>query len=59
PIERAVARDDLRVIAFHDEVRVAIMPPDQVARFGDPERLFMNVNTREDRDHAERLAQAG
>src|SRR5690606_1386931 len=59
PIGRAVARDVLRVIAFHDEVRVAIMPPDQVARFGDPERLFMNVNTREDRDHAERLAQAG
>lgn len=59
PIERAVARDDMRVISFHDEVRVGILPAGEVAAFGDPERLFMNVNTREDRDHAERLAAAG
>lgn len=56
PIERAVAREDLRVIGFHHDVRVAVLPADEVARFGDRERLFMNVNTREDREHAERLA---
>lgn len=59
PIERAVARDDMRVIGFHDEVRVGVLAADEVAAFGDPERLFMNINTREDRDHAERLAAAG
>ncbi len=56
PIERAVAREELRVIGFHDDVRVAVLPERDVARFGEPDRLFMNVNTREDRDAAERLA---
>ncbi len=56
PIERAVARDDLRVIGFLDDVRVAVLPAADVALHGDPQRLFMNVNTRADRDLAERLA---
>jgi molybdopterin-guanine dinucleotide biosynthesis protein A len=59
PIERAVARDDLRVIGFHEEVRVAVLPAAEVAQFGEPQRLFMNVNTREEREQAERLAAAG
>ena len=44
-IERSLARDDLRVIGFHDEVRVARLPADEVSAFGNPELLFMNVNT--------------
>lgn len=59
PIERAVARGDLRVIGFHDDARVSIMPAAEVARFGDPQRMFMNVNTPDDRVAAERLAGAG
>ncbi len=57
-IERAVARDDRRVVAFFDDVRVSRLPADEVARFGDPEHIFMNVNTPEDLALAERIAAA-
>jgi molybdopterin-guanine dinucleotide biosynthesis protein A len=52
-IERRIAADDRRVIGFFDDVRVARVPVAQVARFGDPARLFMNVNTPEERILAE------
>lgn len=55
-IERAVARDDRRVVAFFDEVRVTRMNAEDVARVGDPEHIFMNVNTPEDLALAERIA---
>ena len=55
-IERALDAGDRRVIAFFDEVRVARMGPEEVARFGDPARLFMNVNTPAELELAERYA---
>lgn len=58
PIERAVAADDRRVIGFHDDVRVALMSAADVVHFGDPARMFMNVNTPEERVRAEALAMA-
>lgn len=58
PIERAVAAGNRRVIGFHDEVRVALLPAADVARFGDPGRMFMNVNTPEERERAEAVAGA-
>jgi molybdopterin-guanine dinucleotide biosynthesis protein A len=58
PIERAVARGDRRVIGFHEDVSVVVMSAADVARFGDPERLFLNVNTPEDRIRAQALAAA-
>lgn len=58
PIERAVERGDLRVIAFHDEVVVERMPFTDVARYGDPDTLFMNVNTPEERERAEAILTA-
>ncbi len=54
-IERCLARGDLRAIAFHDEVRVSILPPAAVAAHGDPEMMFFNVNTPEDLSEAERM----
>ena len=45
PIERSLDADDRRVIGFFDQVRVARVPAEEVRRFGNPERLFMNVNT--------------
>ncbi|MBK5189235.1 MAG: molybdenum cofactor guanylyltransferase, partial [Gemmatimonadaceae bacterium] len=45
PIERSMDADDRRVIGFFDQVRVVRLPASEVRRFGDPERLFMNVNT--------------
>lgn len=52
-IARRIAGGDRRVIAFYDDVRVARLTADRVARFGDPSLLFMNVNTPEERVLAE------
>ena len=41
----AIDRGDLRAIGFHDSVRVAVLPEAVVRRFGEPERVFFNVNT--------------
>jgi molybdopterin-guanine dinucleotide biosynthesis protein A len=55
PIERAIARGDLRAIAFHDAVRIGTLSLDRVRAFGDPETLFFNVNRPEDLEQAEVL----
>jgi molybdopterin-guanine dinucleotide biosynthesis protein A len=47
-IERRLATDDRRVVSFFDDVRVARLPAERVARHGDPAILFMNVNSPED-----------
>jgi molybdopterin-guanine dinucleotide biosynthesis protein A len=52
-IEQRLALDDLRVVGFHDAVRVARLPAGEVAEFGDPAFLFMNVNAPEDLERAE------
>ena len=56
PIERALDRGDRRVVAFFDAVRVTRMPASRVAEFGDPVRLFLNVNTPSELALAERYA---
>ncbi|HEX6049499.1 MAG TPA: molybdenum cofactor guanylyltransferase [Gemmatimonadaceae bacterium] len=57
-IETRVSAGDRRVVAFYDDVRVARMGAEVVARFGDPALLFMNVNTPEERVLAEAHAAA-
>jgi molybdopterin-guanine dinucleotide biosynthesis protein A len=52
PIEAAIARGDLRAIAFHQDVTVDVVPLEEVAEYGDPARLFFNVNTTADLDAA-------
>ena len=52
-IERRIASGDRRVIAFYDDIRLARLSADVVAKFGDPSLLFMNVNTPEERVLAE------
>ncbi|NOT08643.1 MAG: molybdenum cofactor guanylyltransferase [Gemmatimonadales bacterium] len=44
----ALDRGDLRAIAFHGAVRVRVLPEEEVRAFGDPARLFFNVNTADD-----------
>jgi molybdopterin-guanine dinucleotide biosynthesis protein A len=53
-IEAAVARGDARMIGFHPAVRVVRMPLADVRAFGDPDLLFMNLNTMTDLARAER-----
>jgi molybdenum cofactor guanylyltransferase len=52
-IQRSLDAGDLRVVGFHSAVRVARLPAEQVSAFGDPELLFMNVNTPDDLAFAE------
>jgi molybdopterin-guanine dinucleotide biosynthesis protein A len=47
-VEAALARDDLRVIGFHDAIRLERLTLDVVRAFGDPAVMFSNVNTRAD-----------
>jgi molybdopterin-guanine dinucleotide biosynthesis protein A len=56
PIERSIDADDRRVIGFFDQVRVARLAAADVRRFGDPERLFMNVNSPDELALAEQYA---
>jgi molybdopterin-guanine dinucleotide biosynthesis protein A len=55
PIERAIARGDLRAIAFHDAVRMGTLSLERTSAFGDPAELFFNVNRPEDLERAEAL----
>lgn len=56
PIERSIDADDRRVIGFFDQVRVARLAAEDVRRYGDPERLFMNVNSPDELALAEQYA---
>ena len=57
-IERRLDADDRRVIGFFDDVRVARVGADVVARFGDPAIIFMNVNSPDELGLAEEYASA-
>lgn len=52
-IERSIARGDARMIGFHADVDVHRLPIGIVRSFGDPARLFMNLNTEQDRAAAD------
>jgi molybdopterin-guanine dinucleotide biosynthesis protein A len=52
-VEQSLRDRDLRVVGFHAKVRVARLPADAVSAFGDPDVLFMNVNTPDDLARAE------
>lgn len=53
-IEAAAGRGDARMIGFHGDVRVCRVPLGEVRFFGDPVRLFMNINTPEEHAVVER-----
>ncbi len=48
----------LEANAFYDDVRTGTLPLETVRQFGNPERLFLNVNTPTDLARAERLLDA-
>ena len=45
--------EDEWAIAFHDTVRVGILPLERVRAFGDPALIFLNVNTSDELAQAE------
>lgn len=54
-IEAALEAGDRRMIGFHERVVVRRIPLEVVESLCDPERAFLNVNTREDRERAESM----
>jgi molybdopterin-guanine dinucleotide biosynthesis protein A len=54
-IEAQLERQDHRMIGFHDAVTVRRIPVAEVESLCDTEQAFLNVNTPEERDRAERL----
>lgn len=56
-VERRLGEGDLRMTSFIDALPVVRrISSSEIARFGDPARLFFNVNTPEDLAAAERMA---
>jgi molybdopterin-guanine dinucleotide biosynthesis protein A len=55
-VTAALDAGDRRVIAFHDAVRTVRLGIDEVRAFGDPARLFANVNSPDELSAAEALA---
>ena len=56
PITRALDRGERAIISFFSDVEVRRLPLAEVRRFGDPDRLFFNVNRPAERRRAEELA---
>jgi molybdopterin-guanine dinucleotide biosynthesis protein A len=55
-IGRALDAGERAIISFFEHVPVHILDFDTVLGFGDPDRMFLNVNRPEDRERAERIA---
>ena len=56
PIEERIEADDLKISSFFSEVRVRLVPEDEIRRL-DPDLLsFFNVNTQDDLETAVNLA---
>jgi molybdopterin-guanine dinucleotide biosynthesis protein A len=53
-IEESVAAGDRRMVGFHGAVRSLRITLSTVRQYGDPDRIFLNLNTPADRDAAER-----
>jgi len=51
-VRRRVDAGDLRMTSFWPDVRVQEVGPAELAAFGDPDVLFLNVNTPEDYERA-------
>lgn len=57
-IAGALDRGERAVISFFDDVDVRRLPLEDVRRYGDPARMFFNVNRPDERREADRLADA-
>lgn len=55
-IEAALDRGDRAVVSFFDAVELRVLGEEEVRRFGDPGRMFWNVNRPGDRETADEWA---
>lgn len=58
-IEKALADDDLRVIAFFSQVRMRYLTLHEIQRFDPDHRCFLNVNTPAELERVRRLLSEG
>lgn len=58
PMESKLRQGRLKIAGFFDEVRVLVIPEEEVARFRAPDLIFMNVNTPEELARAQDLLTA-
>lgn len=56
-IEARIEAGDRRMIGFHEDVAVRRIPLAEVERLCDPARAFLNVNTPEERERAQAMAE--
>ena len=54
-VRRRVAAGDLKMTAFWSDVRVREVGPEELTVFGDPDELFLNVNSPTDYERARAL----
>jgi molybdopterin-guanine dinucleotide biosynthesis protein A len=54
PVRRQVAAGELRIMDFWSRVRLREVGAEELAAFGDPARLFLNINTAEDYEASRR-----
>lgn len=52
PVRDAVSRDDLKMTGFWSDVRVRQLAAEELRAFGDPARLFLNLNVPADYERA-------
>jgi molybdopterin-guanine dinucleotide biosynthesis protein A len=55
PIAEALDAGDLRAVGFHPRITLGILPLSELRAAGDPELLFLNVNTADDLARADQL----
>jgi molybdopterin-guanine dinucleotide biosynthesis protein A len=54
-VDEVLAQGERRMISFYPQVKVRIVPAEEVAEYDPAGRSFFNVNTPEDLQEAERL----
>jgi molybdopterin-guanine dinucleotide biosynthesis protein A len=59
PMQARLTQGRLKIIDFFDAVQVVVIEEDELARYGDPDIVFMNVNTPEELERARALAAGG
>jgi molybdopterin-guanine dinucleotide biosynthesis protein A len=57
PIRNRIARGELKMTSFWPDVRVRRVEPHEIAAFGDPATLFLNVNSPSDYERARALGE--
>jgi molybdopterin-guanine dinucleotide biosynthesis protein A len=56
PMQERLNRGRLKIVDFFDAVQVVPIEEDELGRYGDPDIVFMNVNTPQELERARALA---